>query len=63
MGAKLVAYYQLAKETGGLPMQMRLAMKTLMPTEKATAAPDSPENLEKFYLAAKEVIGPNVPKF
>ena len=42
---------------------MRLAMKTLMPAEKAAAAPDSPENLEKFYQAAKEIIGPNVPRF
>ena len=35
MGAKLTAYYKLAEEKGGLPMQMRLAMKTLMAAEKA----------------------------
>ena len=62
MGAKLTAYYQLAKENGGLPIQMRLAMKTLMPAEKAAAAPDSPENVEKFYQAAREIIGPHVPR-
>ena len=46
----------------GLPVKMRLAMKTGIPSDKAVNEPDSPENLAKFYAAAKEVIGADVPQ-
>ena len=62
MGAKLAQYYQLADQSGGLTVKMRLAMKTGIPSEKAANEPDSPDNLAKFYEAAKEVIGPDVPQ-
>ena len=63
MGAKLMQYYDFATQNGGLPVKMRLAMKTGIPSEKAKDEPDSPDNLAKFYAAAKEIIGPNVPQF
>ncbi len=62
MGAKLSQYYDLASKKGGLPVKMRLAMKTGIPSDKAGSEPDSPENLAKFYAAAKEVIGADVPQ-
>jgi hypothetical protein len=62
MGAKLVQYYQLAERSGGLPVKMRLAMKTGISSTNAQAEPDSPENLAKFFKAAKEVIGADVPQ-
>ncbi len=62
MGAKLLQYYDLADKNGGLTVKMRLAMKTGIPSAEAGSAPDSPENLEKFYEVAKELIGPSVPK-
>ena len=62
MGAKLSQYYDLAQQKGGLPVKMRLAMKTGVPSDQAASAPDSPENLAKFYEAAKEIIGADVPQ-
>jgi hypothetical protein len=62
MGAKLQQYYELAEKSGGLPTKMRLAMKTGIPSEKADSEPDSPENLQKFYEAAKDIIGADVPQ-
>jgi hypothetical protein len=62
MGAKLMQYYGLAEQKGGLPLKMRLAMKTGVPSTNAQAEPDSPENLAKFYAAAKEIIGADVPQ-
>ncbi|MBN2294146.1 MAG: hypothetical protein JXM70_17095 [Pirellulales bacterium] len=62
MGAKLVQYYDLADKKGGLPVKMRLAMKTGIPSNNAQVEPDSPENLAKFYAAAKEIIGADVPQ-
>jgi hypothetical protein len=62
MGAKLAQYYQLAERKGGLPAKMRLAMKTGVPSNRAADEPDSAENLAKFYAAATEVIGADVPK-
>lgn len=62
MGEKLVKYYDLAAEKGGLQAKMRLAMKTGISSQKAGEEPDSPENLDKFYEAAKEIIGADVPK-
>jgi len=62
MGAKLMQYYELADKNGGLPVKMRLAMKTGVPSANANSEPDSPDNLAKFYAAAKEIIGPDVPQ-
>ena len=62
MGAKLMQYFELANQSGGLPVKMRLAMKTGIPVDKANDEPDSPDNLAKFYEAAKDVIGADVPQ-
>ena len=61
MGQKLMKFYELAKAEGGLTMQMRLAMKSGMSSPKAAEAPDSPENIQKFKAAFKEVTGKDAP--
>jgi hypothetical protein len=47
----------IAKEAGGMKATMRLAMKGGMSSDKAAAAPDSPENIQKMEAALKEVTG------
>ena len=61
MGAKLLKYYAFVKQNGGMQMEMRLAMKTGLPSKKAEAAPDSPDNLAKFKAAIKEILGKEPP--
>jgi hypothetical protein len=63
MGQKLMKFYDLAKAEGGFPMQMRLAMKTGMASPVAEKAPDSPENIQKFKVAFKEITGKDAPIF
>lgn len=57
MGAKLQKAFEMAKDAGGLPVQMRLAMKAGMSSDKAAGMPDSPENIQKVETAFKEVTG------
>jgi len=61
MGQKLLRFYELAKAEGGLQVQMRLAMKTGMASTKAGDAPDSPENIQKFKAAFREITGKASP--
>ena len=64
MGEKMMKYYHYAKEKGGIQAQMRLAMKTALPSSKAVSEPDTPEILKKFHEQLKEILNdPNVPKF
>jgi hypothetical protein len=62
VGAKLVQYFDLVSKKDGLVSRMRLAMKTGIPSADAPNAPDSPDNLAKFYEAAKEILGPSTPR-
>lgn len=55
MGAKLVKYYDDAKAMGGLKAQMRLAVLTKMPSQKAESEPDSPDNIGLFEKAMQEL--------
>jgi hypothetical protein len=63
MGDKLVKYYELVSAKGGMQAKMRLAMKTAIPSTRALEQPDSAENLQKFYEAARDILGADVPKF
>ena len=61
MGQKLLRYYEIVgKEGGGLPAQMRLAMKTCVSQEKAASEPDSTELLGRFQSAVKDILGKEV---
>ena len=61
MGQKLLKFYDAIKNEGGFPAQMRLAMKTGMASPKAAAEPDSPDNVQKFKTAYKEITGKDAP--
>jgi hypothetical protein len=64
MAARLMKYYEYAKQKGGMQAQMRLAMKTGIPSTKAPGEPDSQELLEKFHSALREILNdPSLPKF
>jgi hypothetical protein len=64
MGEKLVEYYDYAGRKGQLLLQIKLAMKTCMALPEAKSAPDSAENVSKFYDALRELVGddPRMPK-
>jgi hypothetical protein len=63
MGDRLLGYYRYAAKKGGLVLQLKLAMKTRLPSPRAEAAPDSPENLELFHRSLKELLPeePDIP--
>jgi hypothetical protein len=62
MGQKLLQLYDFVGKQGGLPAQMRVAMKTLLPSNKAAAAADTPEMIAKFRAAIREVTGKEAPQ-
>ena len=57
MGQKLLKYYDAIKVEGGFQAQMRLAMRTGASSTKAAELPDSPDILQKFKDAFKEITG------
>ena len=61
MGLRLVKLYEFAEKNGGLPLKMRIAMKTGVPSAKAQAAPDSDELINKARAVIKEVTGRDAP--
>ncbi len=61
MGQTLLAFYEAIKKEGGTQMEMRLAMKTGIPSAKAGAEADSPNNIQKFKAAYKEIAGKDAP--
>ena len=64
MGEKLVEYYDYAGRKGQLLLQIKLAMKTCMALPEAKIAPDTTENVRKFYDALRELVGndPYIPR-
>lgn len=64
MGEKLIEYYEYAGRKGQLILQIKLAMKTCMALPEAKIAPDSAENVKRFYDAMRELVGndPLIPK-
>ena len=56
MAEKLIAYFEEAKKKGGIQGMIRLAMKTSTSSEQASSMPDSPENIQKFENAIKEIF-------
>lgn len=55
MGQKLAAYYEKAKEIGGAEAKMAFVKLVAMAASQAEAAPDSPQLIEKFEEALKQV--------
>jgi len=57
MAATLNDFYKQAAQEFGLPGRIKLAMLTKISSEKAEAAPDSPENIRIFEQAMKQLRG------
>ena len=55
MAAKLNDFYKQAAKEFGLTGRIKLAMLTKIPSEKAEAAPDSPENIRLFEQAMAQL--------
>ena len=55
MAAKLLEFYEKAGQAGGLQGKVKMAIITQLPSQKAAAAPDSPENIALFERALAEV--------
>jgi hypothetical protein len=60
MADKLVKAFDIVKSEGGMKAQMRLAMKCGLSSDKAASTPDSPELIQKFEAALKEITGKSV---
>jgi hypothetical protein len=61
MAAKLVKYYEMVLAEGGVNAKMRMAMLTVVPSNIAGTLPDTPETVEKFKRAYKEITGKEAP--
>jgi len=55
MAAKLNEFYKQAAQEFGLAGRIKLAMLTKISSEKAEAAPDSPENIKIFQQAIAQL--------
>lgn len=55
MGEKLIEYYKKAQKIGGKKAQLRLGLITCVPLIFAKVLEDSPENIEAFEKAIKEI--------
>ena len=55
MAAKLNEFYKQAAQEFGLAGRIKLAMLTKISSEKAEAAPDSPENVRIFEQAMQKL--------
>jgi hypothetical protein len=53
---QLSQYYEFAKNTGGLSLVAKLAMKTCITSKTARTLPDTPENLRKVRTALTELL-------
>ncbi len=60
MAEKMVKYHQFVKEKAGKEGMMRLAMKTCVASIIANDMPDSPEHIQRFQQAVKEITGQDV---
>jgi hypothetical protein len=56
MGQKLEAYYAKVEKIGGFAAVVKLATKTCVASSLAPNVPDSPEMIEKFQKAIKEIF-------
>ena len=56
MGQKLQKAFAIAKEKGGILLQMRLAMNAGMNSATAATAPDTTDNVEKMEQALAIIL-------
>jgi len=61
MGQQLVKLYDFARTAAGPTAPMRLAMKTMIPADKAASLPDSADNVAKLRAAVRDITGKDAP--
>lgn len=61
MAEKLLKYYKHISDVQGLPGKIELAKITKISSSVAANLPDSPENIEAFKKAIKEITGQPAP--
>jgi hypothetical protein len=63
MGQILLRMYDFVEDEKGLRGKIQLAKMTLIPSAMAAATPDTPETINKFVQAIKEITGKEPPLF
>jgi hypothetical protein len=64
MAEKLEMYFAFAKARGGVPLKVKLAMKSTITSASAPSLPDSIENLRRVYEALVELLpGEDIPTY
>lgn len=56
MGQKIVDYYGKVEKLGGIAAVVKLATKTCVASSMASRVPDSPEMIQKFQKAIKDIF-------
>jgi len=51
MAEKLLSYFEVAKQKGGISAKVKLAMITKISSTQAASLPDSPDNIAIFETA------------
>lgn len=63
MADRLMRYYQYISEQAGLNGKVQLAQMTKIPSNRAAMEADSPDAIQKFQAAIKEITGKPAPTF
>jgi hypothetical protein len=61
MAERLIKYYKYMADTGGLELKMKLVSVTKVPSTIAAQVPDSPEILDRFQQAIRQLTGKPAP--
>lgn len=61
MGQKLIQIYEAIAKEGSIKAKMDLAVKTKLPSTKAATETDTPQKIEEFRRAYKEITGKSCP--
>jgi len=61
MAERLLQYYKIASDEGGLDLKMKLAMATKVPSAMAARIPDSPDTLKQFRETLQRLTGKPIP--
>lgn len=63
MAEKLEMIYRVVEEKAGFKGRMRLVVKTGVPRSVASSMTDDPSVVEKFKMAASDILGHDINDF
>jgi hypothetical protein len=63
MAEKLDQIYRVIEEKAGFKGRMRLVVKTGVPRSVAASMADDPQVVEKFMIAASDILGHSISEF